>query len=375
MWSRSNISKNSDMGALAQDKEGQPLDLSFHSIASSDPLKENLALSLTGNASPVLLVGEEGAGKHYAARRLAAALLCDRPDAGSGACGSCPSCRLMAAGAHHDLVELEPESGKTAIAVSDVRSKVAQNLQVFPQISRRRVYIISAVKAETLNEQSQNALLKPLEDHPGFVRFILMTEDADRLLPTILSRSRKILMGRRSDDAIRAILKEEGFEGREAELAISYADGLPGPALAIAGDEDFRDLRARLFGLFEKLPAAGRSYCLTEGLGILRDEKNRMPQVFRILESFLRDWLLLQKDLPNARLINSDLAGEIKKQSGRYPQADTGRAALLIRQTGRALSGNANFDHTAARLLLGLRAFLGGDEEAAGAFVLNDRFM
>jgi ATP-dependent protease Clp ATPase subunit len=72
--------------------------LSLRSIVCAEELLDVLRQSIVGNPTPIMLIGEEGSGKHYIAMRLAAALLCDEPDDKDGACGSCPSCRSLAQG-------------------------------------------------------------------------------------------------------------------------------------------------------------------------------------------------------------------------------------------------------------------------------------
>ena len=345
--------------------------LSLHSIACSQLFRKELSASWTGSHTPVLLVGEEGSGKHYIARRLAAAMLCDAPDPETGACGQCASCRTLLQGSHPDLIELEPLEDKTSIPVASVREEVSATLPVYPQISRHRVYVISAAKSDTLTEQGQNALLKPLEEHPDFVRFILLTEDAGRLLPTILSRSRVIRIGRRDDEAILNLLRDAGYEGEIGDLAVRYADGLPGRALTIAGDEDFRALRDQTVAIFRQLPEATRAYCLTEGLQFFRDHKARVAVILRILESLLRDLLVLLQNGDGAVLVNRDLSSVFLAMRGRANEMDPAMAGELIRQTNHALSNNTNFDHTMARLLLGLRAFLGPKTDARDTFRLK----
>ncbi len=361
--------------ALATQASGQAGDLSLDSIACPPALKGQLAAALEGNPLPLLLVGEAGSGKRYIARRLAAALLCHDPQPQKGACGNCPSCRMMASGNHLDLVQLAPPPDKTSIAVASVRSQVAASLHIYPQVSQNRVYLISAAKQDSLNEQGQNALLKPMEDHPDFVRFILLTEDDGRLLPTIVSRSRMIRLGRRDEDQIRAILEEAGVESQAADLALPYADGLPGQALAMAADPDFRLLRDQVYQLFSQLPQASRTDCLTGGLEFFKDHKEGTSLILRILESFLRDLLLLQKGIAPDRLINKDLTKALEKLIKQVPQADPARAAGLVRQTVQALASNANYDHSLARLLLGLRATLGGQPIPPGLFRQEEGFL
>jgi len=358
-----------------QTKDQAERELSFSSIAASSQLKDQLARAVSGNDAPLLLVGQEGAGKDFIGRRLAAALLCQEPDPVTGACGRCPSCRLFTRGSHVDLIEVAPAEDKTSIPVADVRALVAATLPIYPQLSARKVYLIRAPKADSLNEAGQNALLKPMEEHPPFVRFILLTEEVDQLLPTIRSRSRMIRIGRRSQEEILQILAQAGFQGQGASLAANYADGLPGQALALAGDSDFRRLRDQVLDLLLEIPAASRTQCLTDYLNFFREEKKQIALILRLTESFLRDLLILQRQIPETRLINSDLEEALAKIS-RAPKApDPAQAAEIVRQTGRALKANANFDHTVARMLLALRANLGGHREESAHYQARESFL
>ncbi|HPX93429.1 MAG TPA: hypothetical protein PK646_03835 [Bacillota bacterium] len=358
-----------------QDPEQADRPLSFDTIACSSQLREQLARLAGGSRIPILLTGEEGSGKHYIARRLAAAILCDQPHPSGGACGHCASCRMLRSGSHLDLIELSPPDDKSSIPVASIRSQVAGTLQIYPQISRNRVYWVEALKADTLNEQGQNALLKPLEEHPDFARFIILAEDVDRLLPTIRSRSSVVRIGRRSREEIRRILEESGSGERAAGLALRFADGLPGQALAMARDETFRSLRDQTFSLFSLLPRASRTYCLTEGLAFFKENRGEFNIRLRLMESFLRDLLLLQNKMDQEGLVNLDLADALEAMYRQAPAADPAKAAELVRQTARALASNANFDHTLARMLLGLRAFLGGHPVPANVFRARDGFL
>jgi DNA polymerase-3 subunit delta' len=361
------------MADASEHAQGVARALSFDAIAASEALKAQLAPSVEGNPAPVILVGEEGAGKAFVADRLAAALLCDDPDPVTGACGACPSCRLMAHGDHVDLVRLMPDAGKTSIPVARVREDVAGTLHIFPQLSRRRVYIVSAVDVDTLNEQGQNALLKPLEEHPPFVRFILMTEDAERLLPTIRSRSRIVRLGRRDDRDIETIVRAgDPVDAATIDLAVRYGDGLPGQALAIAADPTFRDLRQATLNLLRRCPEADRTFPMTEGLQWFRTEKARIRVVLRLLETYVRDMVLLQLEGTSAKLMNGDVADVLEAMVRRRPAPDVAGAARIIRQTGRALAMHANYDHTIARMLMGLRAFLSGETVPDGVYVTTD---
>ena len=112
----------------------------------------------------VIIEGEKGTGRHTLAGFLTRAFLCfgeEKP------CGACESCRLAGAGSHPDIYIAAPEDGKKNITVAQIRS-LRNEAYVKPHIANGRAFIIDM--ADTMNEQSQNALLKVLED---------ITENAD----------------------------------------------------------------------------------------------------------------------------------------------------------------------------------------------------
>ena len=348
--------------------------LSLRSIHASPELMRQLRQRLSGAPAPILLAGEEGAGKHFIARRLAAAWLCEKPDPENGACGTCTSCILMDDNAHFDSVVVEPPEGKGRIPVSLVRERVSETIDIFPQVSRRRVYTVNAAKADTLSEQGQNALLKPLEEHPEFVRFILLVEDAERLLPTIVSRCAIIRIGRRDEHDIVSILREHGVRDEAAiKAGVRFGEGLPGQALRIAEDESFQALREQVFALFVALPDATVAWCLTKGLEILKSEKSSIRFVLSLLASFVRDLLLLRDEVQDVAIINHDYRDQLVAMLAlpNKRRSDPEEALRLINQMAQALIFNVNFDHASSRLLLGLRARLGGHAVAPGTFLAD----
>ena len=147
-----------------------------------------------------LLIGREHTGKTAFARHLAQALLCEHPGSLHEPCGQCPSCHLFAQDAHPDFYLLtpeQPETGETTarklqqIKIDAVRA-ILEPLQQTSVRGGRRVVCISP--AESMNVQAANALLKMLEEPPEAVVFILVSHNADRVLPTIRSRCRALLL-------------------------------------------------------------------------------------------------------------------------------------------------------------------------------------
>ncbi len=128
-----------------------------------------------------LFSGPRGTGKTSTARILAKALNCAALQDGEP-CGVCDSCVEIARGASLDVHELDAASNNGVDAMRDLVAHAALGTP-----GRWKVYIVDEV--HMLSPAASNALLKTLEEPPGHVVFVLATTDAQKVLPTIRSRT------------------------------------------------------------------------------------------------------------------------------------------------------------------------------------------
>jgi len=199
-----------------------------------------------------LLHGPSGLGQYKLALSLAQAWLCDRPTA-EGACGQCESCHQVDVRAHTDLVVLMPETAmlelgwplaeKAQAELDDKKRKPSREIRVdamrdtleFAQRTsgRGRGQVVLVYPAERMNQVTANALLKTLEEPPGDLRFVLATEAAHQLLPTIRSRCQgHALAWPEAGEAV-AWLQEEGVAAAAAAGLLRAAGGRPEDALRL----------------------------------------------------------------------------------------------------------------------------------------------
>ena len=145
----------------------------FETLLSNNNMKEALGYSLkTGTTlHAYLLCGPDGSGKLTAANAFAAEIIGDKE---KGLRGS-----------HPDVIYLRPEEDKSSIAVEAVRDMRADAF-ITPTEAQKKVYIID--RADQLNDHGQNALLTILEQPPSFCVFILLSENREKILPTVISR-------------------------------------------------------------------------------------------------------------------------------------------------------------------------------------------
>jgi DNA polymerase III subunit delta' len=199
-----------------------------------------------------LLHGPSGLGQYDLALGLAKAWLCDQPTP-DGACGQCGSCHQVEVRSHTDLAVLMPETVMQALEwplpesaqkdIDDKKRKPSKEIRVdamrdaveFAQRTsgRGRGKVVLVYPAERMNQVTANALLKTLEEPPGDVRFVLASEAAHLLLPTIRSRCLGHAMAWPSEADAIAWLQEEGVAAAAAPVLLRAAGGRPEDALRL----------------------------------------------------------------------------------------------------------------------------------------------
>lgn len=230
----------------------------------------------------ILLYGAAGIGKKSLALDFAQSLVCESPAAGGEACGVCNGCTLALSGNHPDLRIVVPDTmaeirgpeagGDEAADASpeaddgdrgspregrdtakkpsrEIRIDQIRDLAGFFGISTHRggARVVVLAPAESLNEESANALLKMLEEPPPATRLVLVSDSLDEVLPTI--RSRCVLQRVAAPDHAVALqwLREQGVDDPEERLAA--AGGAPLAALGDAKRQLDDATRSRLLAL------------------------------------------------------------------------------------------------------------------------------
>jgi DNA polymerase III subunit delta' len=179
-----------------------------------------------------LFRGPSGSGKAAAARAFAAELLAEgAPDPDDSRRRA-----MIDPSPHPDLVWLRPPGAQHL--VEDVRESVIRAASLRPAEGERRVFVIE--QAEDLRDESQNALLKTLEEPSAFAHLILLCSEPELLAGTILSRCRPIEFSPLSPEAV---AEELGEDGPEADAAARLCGGDLGLARLLMTERG-RELRA-----------------------------------------------------------------------------------------------------------------------------------
>jgi DNA polymerase-3 subunit delta' len=183
-------------------------------------------LRLDAPSHAYLFHGPSGAGKRDVARAFAAELLAD------GAADPESARARALRGAHPDLTWVAP-SGAADMLVSDIDEPVVAAATRTPFEARRRVFVIE--RADTMNDEAANRMLKTLEEPPAFAHLVLLTDRPGNVMPTIASRCQHVRFDAPPADELAARLVERGVEEPVARACarLSLGDGEKALALAL----------------------------------------------------------------------------------------------------------------------------------------------
>jgi DNA polymerase-3 subunit delta' len=194
-----------------------------------------------------IFAGADGVGKFTTAMAWSKLLLCDSPvekNNFADSCSKCVSCQSFQADSHPDFHHIYKElirytknpqnKERTPIdlPIDVVREFVIEKAQLKPVLSASKVFVIC--EAEKLNNASQNALLKTLEEPPQQSFIILLCTKLDNLLPTSRSRCQIVQFGRLSEEKIIAHLTETKVDKTEAKFWARLSGGSIGRAKILA---------------------------------------------------------------------------------------------------------------------------------------------
>ena len=204
--------------------------MGFDALLGNERLRDNLSSSINrGRISHFYLIsGPAGSGKRTLAQLLAAAILC------SGAakpCGSCSHCRKVFGSGHPDFITIDDPEKKTVPV--DLIRQARSDIYIRPNEADHKVYLFP--RAQDIAVPGQNALLKVLEEPPAYGVFLLLTDNPEKLLPTVRSRCTELALHALPPELLRRELTRRFPQASEDSVsaAISRSGGFLGQAAAI----------------------------------------------------------------------------------------------------------------------------------------------
>jgi DNA polymerase-3 subunit delta' len=244
-----------------------------------------------------ILCGTPGLGKGVFAQQLANFLLCKTT--AESACGSCSTCRLLAANNHPDLFKLSPEEKGKNIKIDSIR-ELTESLSQTSQRASYQIVIINP--ADALNKAAANALLKTLEEPEGLVLFLLISDQPARLPATIISRCQRIIFSAAIDTHVWLQEKlQELHIAADVNLLLKMSDYAPLKALHLAQTHYLKIRENLINSLCDRAPL--HISLLEQVNDILKEDLEIWLEVFI---SLMSDLIRLHLKTPADYLINQD---------------------------------------------------------------------
>ena len=205
--------------------------MGFDRLLGNAQLKESLYRSLNQNhiSHFYLISGPRGAGKHTLARLLAAGILCREA---KKPCLSCPACRKVLENVHPDVITIEDPEHKN-VSVKIVR-EFREDMFIQPNEGSHKIYLLP----QELGIEGQNALLKILEEPPSYGVFLLLTDNPEKLLPTVRSRCTELSLQPLDSQLLTSALQKDFplAKPEDVAAAVRRSGGFYGQAKALLED-------------------------------------------------------------------------------------------------------------------------------------------
>lgn len=294
--------------------------MSFDYIFGNDKIKLLLTKAINENniLHSYMFIGLNGIGKFLFAKEFAKTILCN---SSNHSCNSCNSCTKFNSNNHPDFMVIQPEDGKS-IKIEQIRflqEKIAEK----PIISNKKVYIIN--DSDCMTKESQNCLLKTLEEPPEYAVIILILSNESKLLNTIKSRCTKFSFQSLSNENIAQYFATNNLGTINSNI-LKLCNGSIGKAIELQDESIGYD---NLDSLINNLDQKDIVDIWNSG-DILYQSKDNINSLLEYINIILMDKLLDTNDIKYINCIK------------------------IVEITKKRLTSNANFDMCIDNLLLKL---------------------
>jgi len=236
--------------------------------------------------------GAYGVGKNTFAIELAKFILCEQEE--DRPCNKCKSCSMINAGTHPDVIYIRKDTKVTK--VETIRENIVREMEIKPYQSDYKIIIVKS--ADSMSIQGQNAMLKTIEEPPGYGIIILVCENLASLLPTIKSRCIVVRFNPVHKEQMRNYLQHKGITGIQQEVFQKLSNGSIGVVEDILGDETYLEVRKQSINYLNRLEKAQ----IMELYDIVKEITDDKENIERLLEF----WLLWYRDIAVVKAANSD---------------------------------------------------------------------
>ena len=325
---------------------------SFKDVVGHKDILKYISSAVENNrvSHAYILNGERGSGKKMLANLFAMTLLCETGD--NEPCGKCHSCKQAESGNHPDIIRVTHEK-PNSISVDDIRTQVNNTVDIKPYQGPYKVYIIP--QADMMTPQAQNAILKTIEEPPSYAVFLLLTENAETLLPTINSRCVMLKLRNIKDTLIKKYLMENlEIPDYKADMCTAFAQGNMGRAIMLANSDHFNEIREEAVQLLKHISEME----LNEIVAAVKNisvYKLEITDYLDIIMIWYRDVLLYKATKEIDKVVFKDRLQSIKEQARKSSYEGIELILESLEKAKARLKANVNFDLVMELLFLTIK--------------------
>lgn len=326
---------------------------SFNDIVGQEQLKEQLKGSIVADkiGHAYIINGERNCGKEFAARVFAQALLCENPKDGEP-CSGCHSCIQAESRNHPDIIFFQHEKPNT-IGVEDIRLGINQTVDIKPYYGKRKIYIIN--DADLMTPQAQNALLKTLEEPPAYVVILLLTNNIDIFLQTILSRCVVINFKPVKDELIKDFLMRTiHVPDYKADICVAFARGNVGKARLLAMSEEFDKVKEEALMVLKNIDKMDTSE-LIAAIKRITEYKLNINDYLDIFSIWYRDMLLFKATYDANGLVFSEEYKYIRSAADKMTYEGIENILEALEKCQMRIRANVNLELTMELFLMTIK--------------------
>ena len=329
----------------------------FADIIDQNQMKEHMQNALsTGKVSHAYIIsGENGSGKEYIAKIFAKALQCEHKENKNEyieACNECHSCVQALSDNHPDIITITHEK-PNSIGVDEIREKLRDDVVIRHYESEYKIYIIP--EGEKMTQAAQNALLKTLEEPPSYIVIIILTNNINAFLQTIISRCIVLPMKPVKDDSIRKYLMEEcHVVDYKAVLCASFARGNVGKARLLAKSEEFDKVKDEALSLLKNIDDMEVNE-IVAAIKKINEYKFDVNDYLDIFSIWYRDMLLFKATHDANGLVFREELQYIRRAADKSAYEGIETIIDALEKCKQRLKANVNFDLSMELLLLTIK--------------------
>lgn len=293
--------------------------MAFNNLIGNDKIKSLLQKAIENNniLHTYMFLGVDGIGKFLFAKEFAKMILCS--DANNKPCNKCVSCIQFDSNNNPDFTIIEPD-GKV-IKIEQIRLMQEKILEK-PIGGSKKIYIIR--DADKMTKESQNCLLKTLEEPPEYVVMILLVQNEGQILNTVKSRCLRISFEKISDIELKDYILKNNILDNIDENMLKLCEGSIGKAINLKENEI---LYRSLIDILENLDKLDLVEILKKAEIIYKEKEN----ILELLDYF------------NVIIYNI----YTKRLNDKYLNC-----ILLVEEAKKRIRFNTNFDMTLDNLLI-----------------------